>query len=60
MAPIIASILETVVVSAAATASKHIAEHPSETLEAVGEVVIIKPLEAATSAIEWLTEKIPS
>ena len=60
MAPIIAKILETAVASAAVTASKHIAEHPGETLEAVGEVVIIKPIEASTSAIEWLTNKIPS
>jgi hypothetical protein len=59
MAPILASILETAVASAVAAAGKHIADHPKETLETLGEITIIKPLEAATSAIEWLTNKIP-
>ena len=64
MAPFIAPILtkaaEAAVTSAAVAAAQHIAQNPGETLEAVGEVVIIKPLETATSIIEWLTDKIPS
>ena len=57
--PILTKAAEAAVTSAAVAAAKHVAENPSETLEAVGEVVIIKPIEAATSAIEWLTDLIP-
>ncbi|MBO7412752.1 MAG: hypothetical protein J6U20_03700 [Fibrobacter sp.] len=58
--PVLTKAAEAAVASAAAAAAKHVAENPGETLEAVGEVVIIKPLETATSIIEWLTDKIPS
>jgi hypothetical protein len=63
MSPVIAPVLvkcaEAAVASAAVTVGKHIAEHPHEVLEAVGDVVIIKPIETATSAIKWFTDLIP-
>lgn len=54
-----APIVEELIRGAAVAAAKHIAEHPSETLEAVGDIVIIKPIEKATSFIEWLSDQIP-
>lgn len=62
-APFIAPILEKAACAAisAATAkiAQHVAENSHEVLETVGDVVIIKPIEKATSFFEWLSAKIP-
>ena len=48
--PIIIKAAEAAIASAAVAAGKHIAEHPSETLDALGDAAV-KPLEVAADVL---------
>ena len=58
IAPIITKAAEAAIASAAVAAGKHIAEHPSETLDALGDAAV-KPLEVAADVLGWLADQIP-
>jgi hypothetical protein len=59
IAPILEKAAEAALSAAATKAAQHVAENPGQVLDALGDAVIIKPLEKATNFLQWLTDKIP-